>query len=341
MASGASAHSEPNPVIIWETINAFQRTAALKAAEEIDLFTAIGEGADTVEAICERCQASSRGVRILCDYMAVIGLILKEDGKYRLTPTSAVFLDHRSPTSLGSTIKFLNNPTAIEAFAGLTEAVRRGTTQLPNGGATEPEFEEWVLFARSMTPLVTGPAEFVADVAASTRPAPDRVLDIAAGHGLYGIAVARKAPSAHIVALDWPKVLQVAKENARAAGVENRYRFLPGDAFTMDFGSGYDIVLLTNLLHHFTEPECESLLSRIHDAMNPGGRLLTLEFVPNEDRVTPPIAAAFSLIMLATTPGGDAFTVRQHERMLRAAGFTQVEVRDVPHSPQRLIVSTK
>src|SRR5204863_9150698 len=115
-------------------------------------------------------------------------------------------------------------------------------------------------------------------------------------------------PNAEIVAQDWPNVLEVAQENARAAGVSDRYRTLPGSAFDVEFGSGYDLILLTNFLHHFDVPTCERLLRKVHAALGEGGRAVTLEFVPNEDRVTPPDQAAFSLNMLALTPGGDAYT---------------------------------
>jgi ubiquinone/menaquinone biosynthesis C-methylase UbiE len=219
--------------------------------------------------------------------------------------------------------------------------VRRGTTQLPAGGVNESQLEEWVLFARSMMPLMAGAAEFLGEIALSSGPAPRRVLDIAAGHGLFGVAVARRAPSARIVAVDWANVLEVTRENVAAAGVQDRYHFVPGDAFTIDFGGGYDVVLLTNLLHHFREEECESLLRKIHGALDPGGRLLTLEFVPNEDRVTPPIPASFSLMMLGLTAAGDAYTMEQHKRMLGNAGFQRSELLQVPHSPQQLILSTR
>jgi DNA-binding IclR family transcriptional regulator len=96
MISAALAQTQADPAVIWNTINAYQRTAALRAADELDLFTAIGEGIDRVEELARRCNASIRGVRILCDYLTVIGLLVKENGRYRLTPTSAAFLDHRS-----------------------------------------------------------------------------------------------------------------------------------------------------------------------------------------------------------------------------------------------------
>jgi 2-polyprenyl-3-methyl-5-hydroxy-6-metoxy-1,4-benzoquinol methylase len=169
------------------------------------------------------------------------------------------------------------------------------------------------------------------------RAGPMRVLDIAAGHGLFGIEIARQNPQAHIVALDWARVLEVAGENARKAGVADRYQQLPGSAFEVDFGGPYDAVLLTNFLHHFDAPTCVSLLRKVHAALDPGGISATLEFVPNEDRVTPPMAAGFSLTMLISTAAGDAYTFRELEAMHREAGFQRIEAHPVPNSPHTVV----
>jgi 2-polyprenyl-3-methyl-5-hydroxy-6-metoxy-1,4-benzoquinol methylase len=167
---------------------------------------------------------------------------------------------------------------------------------------------------------------------------PAKVLDVAASHGLFGIAVARLAPECEIVAQDFASVLQVTAQNARAAGVA--ITLLPGSAFTAELGTGYDAVIVTNLFHHFAAPDIISLMKRFHAALRPGGRMLTLEFVPNEDRVSPPVSASFSLMMLANTAAGDAYTMAEYRQMLDAAGFGAREIMAVPRSPQQLIVAS-
>jgi ubiquinone/menaquinone biosynthesis C-methylase UbiE len=166
---------------------------------------------------------------------------------------------------------------------------------------------------------------------------PVRVLDIAAGHGLFGIAVAKQNPQARIVAQDWAAVLEVARANARKAGVEDRYETLPGSAFDVNFGGPYDIVLLTNFLHHFDVPTCVTILKKVHAALKPGGRVAALEFVPNEDRVSPPMAAGFSLVMLTTTRSGDAYTFRELESMYLQAGFDRVASHPIPTGPHTVV----
>jgi 2-polyprenyl-3-methyl-5-hydroxy-6-metoxy-1,4-benzoquinol methylase len=158
---------------------------------------------------------------------------------------------------------------------------------------------------------------------------------------LFGITLTRHNPNAQVVAQDWPGVLQVAKENAATAGVSARYSTLPGNAFDVEFGSGYDVVLLTNFLHHFNPPTCESLLRKVHGALSPAGRVATLEFVPNEDRVSPPTPAKFAMIMLGETPEGDAYPFAELRTMFQNAGFSRSELHDLSPSPQNLIISYK
>jgi ubiquinone/menaquinone biosynthesis C-methylase UbiE len=332
--------AQPSPVHFFETAIAFQRSAALQAAVELDIFTAIGEGAATPRAIAQRCGAAERGARILCDYLTVIGFLLKQDGSYRLTQDSAVFLDRRSPGYLGSAVRFLTSPALTGGFTDLAAAVRKGGTVM-DGGTVAPEHPIWAEFARSMAPMMALPAEKIADLLEAENAGPRKVLDLAAGHGLFGIALARRNPQARVVALDWAEVLEVARENAIAAGVADRHEGLAGNAFDVEFGAGYDLVLLTNFLHHFDPPTCEQLLRKVRAALKPGGRAVTLEFVPNEDRVSPPIAAAFSLMMLGTTPEGDAYPFPELERMFRNAGFAESRLHAIPPSEQQVVISVR
>jgi ubiquinone/menaquinone biosynthesis C-methylase UbiE len=332
----------PSPLQIFMTMNAHQRTAALKAAIELDLFTAIGEQGEagaTAQQVAARAQASPRGVRILCDALCVFGLAEKRDGRYALTRDTAVFLDRRSPAYMGGSIRFLLSPLLIKGFDSLTAAVRKGGTAIDEHGSTAPEHPAWVEFAESMAALQMMPADLLAKEIGAASAGPMKVLDIAAGHGLFGVAIAQQNPTAEVVALDWPNVLEVARRNAREAGVDGRYRTIAGSAFDADLGNGYDVALLTNFLHHFDVPTCGKLLRKVHAALKPGGRAVTLEFVPNDDRVSPHEAAAFSLIMLATTPAGDAYTFAEYDAMFREAGFARSEMHALPPTFQNVVIS--
>ena len=226
-----------------------------------------------------------------------------------------------------------------EPFEHLAEVVRNGRTTLPGDGTVSPENPVWVQFAESMAPMVAPSAGPLATLALAGQTGPFRVLDIAAGHGLFGIAVATQNPEARITALDWAPVLRVAAANAQRAGVHDRFTELPGSAFDVDFGGPYDTVLLTNFLHHFDPPTCVGLLKKVHAALRPGGRAATLEFVPNEDRVSPPMSAGFSLVMLATTAAGDAYTPSANSPPCTPkAGFSNVTGPPIPMSPQTIVI---
>lgn len=331
---------EPNPVAIFDTLNAFQRTGALKAAIELNVFTVLGGKSLEASAIADACGADTRGIRILCDYLTVLELLQKNGRAYSLTPTSAAFLDQNSPRYMGSVARFVASNDMMEMFRDVGAAVRQGGTRLPAGGTTKIDNDLWVEFAKSMAPLMRPAAEFMAALVTEKRPTGKvRVLDIAAGHGLFGIEIARQLAEASIVAQDFDSVLQVAHQNADQAGVADRYRLLPGDAMSVEFDGMFDCVLLTNFLHHFGPDICEALLGKVRSHLDPGGFVLTLEFIPNDDRVTPPTPAAFALTMLVTTDRGDAYTFADYQRMFNAAGFTRNELVDVPKSPSRLVLS--
>src|ERR1700726_3540749 len=340
MATPSTAN-RPTPERIFNALNAYQQSEALKTAIELDVFTAIGAGANTAAAIAAKTGAAEKGVRVLCDFMTIQGFLAKDQGKYALTQESALFLDRKSPACLASMAGFLGTERARKNFDSLTQAVRKGGSVWSESDNTKPNDEFWVAFAHSMGPLTVPSAEFITGLVRAEEGKPAKVLDIAAGHGMYGITVARKNPKAEIVALDWPAVLRVAQENARKFGVAERYSVREGSAFETEMGSGYDYVLLTNIFHHFDMPTCEKLMKRVQAALKPGGKAITLEFVPNEDRVTPPTAAAFSLMMLANTDSGDAYTFSEYEKMFRNAGFAKSTLHPVPEMPQQVIVSEK
>jgi SAM-dependent methyltransferase len=326
------------PGLVFEMLQAHQRTAALKAAIDLDVFRAVGEGPGDVASIARHCSASERGIRILCDFLAIHGVLAKKDGRYRHTPTSAAFLDPRSPSSLASIAQFLSNPAMMEPYNHLADIVRAGRTPLPGDGSVAPENPIWVQFAETMAPMMAPMVGPLGAIVLEGHTGPMRVLDIAAGHGLFGIEIAKQNPQARVTGLDWAPVLRVALDNARKVGVQDRYNMLPGSAFEVDFGGPYDAVLLTNFLHHFDPPTCVGLLKKVRAALHPGGRAATLEFVPNEDRISPPMPAAFSMTMLTSTVAGDAYTLSQLSAMYADAGFVAVTAHPIPMSPHTVVM---
>lgn len=336
-----SSSQPPSPILFFETLTAYQNTAALKAALDLKLFTALGASRMTAEEIATKCNAAERGVRMLCDFLTILGFLEKNDRRYSLTSDSAVFLDENSPAYAGSAATFLLSPTIRAAFDDLATAVRKGGTALSDEGTMAPDHPVWVDFARGMAPMVDPPARALAELLPLDAAGAPRILDIAAGHGVYGIALAQKNPRAQLVALDWAPVLEVARENAKAANLGDRFSAIIGNAFAVDLGENYDIVLVPNFLHHFDLPTCVNFLKKIHRALRPGGKIAIVEIVPNPDRVTPPEAAGFSLVMLATTAAGDAYTFAEFEEMLSQSEFHEVAQHPLPPSRATAVIATK
>jgi 2-polyprenyl-3-methyl-5-hydroxy-6-metoxy-1,4-benzoquinol methylase len=308
-----------DPTWLLDEFRAFERTLALRTAIEMDLFTRIGDGAGTIRALSAASGASERGLRALCDYLTVQGHLLKQGARYSLTLNARLYLTKASPAYFGSAVKFFASDATVAAFCRLRNTVESGT-------ACCPDFAEldWVEYARSMAPLAEATAQFAAAALAADSAGPIQVLDLGAGHGLYGLAIAAQNSEAEVFALDAPPVLEIALDNARQAGAATRYHPIPGDAFQTDFGGPYDLVLAANLAHHFDEASNVRLFRKARSALKPAGRIALIEWVPNADRVSPSHDAAFALTVLATSAHGAIYTLKEYSRMLRAAGFRRV-----------------
>lgn len=333
--------AQPNLAHIFAAVNSFQLTYAIRTAVELEVFTAISEGAKTAFDIAKRCQSSERGIRILCDYLTVNGLLHKKTNEYSTTVDSGMFLDKHSPAYMGGTIEFLLSPEAFERFGDMTNAVRNGGATAPEIDTTVAENPMWERFARGMGGMIAPIAQGTAINIELPTDRPVKVLDIAASHGLFGFSVARRYPNANIVALDWKNVLRITAEHAAQSGLAHRFSTIAGDAFTVDFGDNYDLILLPNILHHFSPSKNTELLAKCHRALNTGGTVAIVEFVPNDDRVTPPMPAAFSLTMLCGTPEGDAYTYAEFRDMLKNAGYSTIEKRSLAPLPHDVVIGKK
>jgi predicted O-methyltransferase YrrM len=331
--------NDPSPQLAFDTINAYQKTAAIKAAIELKIFSHIAAGADTALEIANRCDAAARGVRILCDSLTAFGFLTKSDNRYRLTSDSAAFLDSRSPAYIGGVIDFLLSPKLTSNFDHLTAAVKKGGTSETGLGTLAPEHPIWVQFARAMAPLMIPPSQLLAELIPLDESRPTKILDIAASHGVWGMAFAQKNPKTQLVALDWAPVLEVARENAKRTGLEDRFSTIPGSAFDVDFGTDYDLILIPNFLHHFNAKTCVEFLKKVRTALRSDGGIAIVEIVPDPDRTSPPEVARFSLVMLASTPEGDAYTFPELERMLQDAGFQDAEMHPLPPSFSTAVIA--
>jgi hypothetical protein len=273
-------HVDANsPAPFVDAVLGYQQTAAMRAAVRLDLFSLVCAGTDTAESMAAACGAAPRGIRILADYLTVRGFLVKSGGRYEPTPSTRAFLDRASPTYSGGIIDFLAAPEFVGMFLDdPVSYVRDGGS--PGLANTAPDNPLWVTFAEAMMPFMALQANLLAEFVATWPEKPRRVLDIAAGHGLFGITLAKAVPAAAVTAVDWQAVLEVARANAERAGLAGRYHLCPGSAFEVDWGTGFDLVLLPSFLHHFDHDACVAVLRRVRASLAPGGRTLAVEFVP-------------------------------------------------------------
>src|SRR5438046_273251 len=185
----------PTPALLFDTLNAHQRTEAIKTGIELGVFTEIAQGKTTVAEIAKACDASERGTRILCDFLVIIGFLTKQNGAYGLTPDSAMFLDKHSPAYMGSVIDFILSPMLTDNFKHLTEAVKKGGAA-GEPQPLEPEHPTCVKFARAMAPMMAMPSQQLARLVDKDANQRLRILDIAGGHWRFGLAIEQRIPEA-------------------------------------------------------------------------------------------------------------------------------------------------
>ena len=309
----------PDPGRVLGMITGFEQTAAMLAALSVGLFTAVAEGAGSVDALSASIGCPKRATRILADVLCAHGLLIKTRGVYGLARDAALYLDRRSAAYIGDAARFLASPQKLALCLEDPEGwMRRGGPA--HEANTAANAEVWVDFARGMGPMMAPTAEALVKALKANGLAVRRILDVAAGHGLFGVEMAKAFPEASVVALDWAAVLEVAKATAAAAGVDGRFETLVGDAFTTPLGHNYDLILIPNFLHHFDRATCVGFLSRAADALTPKGRVAIVEYVVDEERISPPAAALFTFSMLAATPGGETYTPDRADRDVRRGG---------------------
>jgi len=310
----------------------FVPSRVLSAGVQLGVFTHIAAGKKSVEEIAQSAGASLRGVRMLLDALVALQLLNGGDGQYALTPRAAQYLVRSSPQYMGST---LENDVHWEAWTRLVEVVRHGgpVRRVEKQERAETFFPQLV---RSLHVMNQEPARRTAQVlGAGNLRKGLRVVDIACGSGVWGIAIAEADPDARLTAQDFPAILSLTREYLKRHGVEDRYDFLPGDLKEADFGTDqYDLALLGNIVHSEGERSSRDLFRRLFKSLRPGGRVAIADMVPNEDRSGPPFPVFFALNMLLNTEEGDTFTLGQYTAWLREAGFRRVETADIgSHSP--------
>ena len=321
-----------NPEILHQMAFSFIPARILTTALQLCVFSHLAAGKKTAAEVAHAAEASERGMGMLLDALAACQLLTKQDTRYELSPLAARFLVRGNPDYLGL---LLEQDDLWESWGHLTDVVRTGEP-LHRVEAQELAEQFFPILVQTLHVLHRDRARSMAEaLGIGTRTKGARTMDVACGSGVWGIAVAEADPEARITAQDFPAMLAVTRNYLKRHGVERQFDFLPGDLKTTDFGRAqYDLALLGNILHSEGEESSRSLLRRLHAALRPGGRVVIIEFLPNDDRTGPPFSVFFALNMLLNTERGNTFTLAEYSRWLQDAGFARIETADIgSHSP--------
>jgi 2-polyprenyl-3-methyl-5-hydroxy-6-metoxy-1,4-benzoquinol methylase len=313
----------------------------IEAAIHNHVFDTLDEGGPmTAAELSVKTGASVRGLASIMNALTGLEFLTRsDDGRYELTAESAAFLVSTKPAFLGGLYRHMSKQL-IPAWLGLDDIVRTGrpATHVEDEGEGSEFFER---FVADIFPLSYGPARVAAEAlnvgaAAETY----RVLDVGAGSGVWGIALAQASPQVRVVAADWAKVLEVTRQMAARFGVGERFSYLPGNLRTVDFGTGYQVVTIGHILHSEGKEHSRNLLERVFAALAPGGTVVIAEFLVNQDRRGPVTGLLFGVNMLVNTEDGDTWSFEEIAEWLRECGYVNARTVDCQsHSP--LILADK
>ena len=312
----------------------------IEAALHHGVFDLLDGGSKTVEEVATRSGASVRGLRAVMNALAGLQLLTKDAaGRFGLTADSAAFLVGGKPGFLGGLIRHTSTQL-VPKWLALSEVVRTGqpAASVNREKAGAEFFHD---FVEDIFPMSYPSAQRLAEaleIAAAKKPV--RVLDLAAGSGVWGIALAQKSPRVTVTAVDWPGVLDVTRKVAVRLGVASQFSFVAGDLATADFGRGHDIATLGHILHSEGEQRGRALLKKTFEALAPGGTIAIAEFLVDDARTGPPVALIFAVNMLINTDEGDTWSFGEISGWLREAGFRDPRTIDAP-GPSPLILATK
>jgi len=312
-----AAHEEAGvlPERLRALASDFWASRAFLTAVELDLFSAVGEGCTATEA-AERMGTAPRATEMLMNALACIGLLAKEGERFLNTPDTGRYLRRGLPDDARAAL--MNRVNMWDRWSTLTECVREGGPIL-NGGLGPSSTRAYIAATHRIAALAAP-----ALVSSVDLPPVRRVLDLGGGSGAYTVAVLRANPGARGEILDLPPVIRLATRYIREAGMEDRIRLRPGDFLVDPLGSGFDLVLLSYVMHLNPVEANRRLLERVFAALEPGGRVVINDYVLEAGKTLPRVAVLYALNMLVTSPGGGVYSLAEHREMLEAAGFEDV-----------------
>ena len=312
-----------------QMIRGYMPSRCILTALELDIFTAVGDGA-TAEQIGTRIHVNARAASMLLNALVALKFLSKSGDVYANTPESARFLAQGSKDNHRNGL--LHTVNIWHRWSTLTEAVRSGT-RIPIDRDDNPEWTHNFIAGMQRNAKDRAPLVVKALGTVGVR----RILDLGGGSGAYSIAFAKACPDVQCEILDVPEVVPLTTDYVSKAGVSAQVSLRAGDMLEEDFGAGYDLIMLNAICHMFSEQQNQNIFRRAHHARAPNGRLAVQDFILNPDRTGPQHAALFSLNMLVATDAGASYSEVEYTHWMKAAGFTEVSRVNLP-GPSSLIV---
>lgn len=343
MTPGVSSEALPeSPVVdsspIFEIAFGYRPAATLFALNEIGAFTALGARALSATEVASACMTDPRATRILLDAGVAIGLVERDDGRYRNGPLAAAVLVSRGPGFLGDQLKM--QADLYQMFSRLPAIARSGQPAERVADRIGGNSQRGMNYFRGMYDAGRTFGVAIPDMVDLTGRR--RLLDVGGGPGAYSVLLVERYPSLAATVLDLPPVAELARELLAETGHHDRVAVLAADYLTDDFWNGFDVLLLSNILHNETPETSRRLLEKAYRALDPGGILLINGYVTNPDKTTPKEAVLFSVNMLVQNSGTEAYSKDELRAWLAEAGFRDPDfVRLPPPSPFTLVVSAK
>lgn len=305
-------------------------TRILMSGVQLGVFEAIYDKQKTAGEIAEETSTSLRGIRILLDCLVSFQLLTKSNQRYSLSAISNNYLLKNSPHYMGH---LFEDERSLEQWNHMNEAIRSGKP-FRKKETMEEEAASFADLARSLAVVNREPAQRAAKILCAEHSGM-KVLDVACGSGVWGIAIAQEDPESNITAHDLPAILEITKSFVKQHNLENQFDYVAGDLRVTDFGeSRFDLVVLGNIVHSQGEKTSRELLQYIHRSLKTPGRIAIMDIIPDEDRSGPQASLIVALAMLLDTQEGDLFTLSEYTQWLHETGFVKIETTDIgSHSP--------
>jgi 3-hydroxy-5-methyl-1-naphthoate 3-O-methyltransferase len=309
----------------------------LEAAVHHRVFDVLDSGPKSLAQVSQETGASERGLAAVMNILVGLNFLAKEHDLYRLTPESSAFLVSTKPGFHGGLLRH-GSRQLIPKWLQLNEIVQTGK---PAGAVNEEKTggEFFQQFVNDIFPL-SYPGALALSRHLVNHSEPVKVLDLAAGSGVWGIAMAQASNKVHVTAVDWPEVLPTTRQTTARFGVAERFSFISGDLAHTDFGSGYDVATLGHILHSEGRQRSRELLKKTFRALAPGGTIAIAEFLVNPERTAPVHCLIFAANMLVNTETGDTYSFEEISGWLREAGFVDSRTLDAP-GPSPLVLATR